>query len=66
MRARITIDVPDDFLEARAARHRADHGAPSFTGAELFASRLRDVADDELPLALWGWPAEITVEVDPG
>lgn len=58
----IVVAVPDEFLERRAAEINAEHpDAPPLTAANLLEQRLRDVATDELRLALFGWPVETTV-----
>lgn len=64
MKATFTVEVPDEFLEERARQFsdevEDDEGA---TAAEYFAGRVRDIAGDELPVAFFGWPVEVTVEV---
>ena len=71
MRAKIVIDVPDEWIAKRVAeingehRHEgADHDA--FNRVEDFlVARLTDVAEDELRMALWQWPIETSIEVEP-
>lgn len=60
MRISLHVEVPDEFLEKRARAFDAD--SPALTARGLFRGRMEDIAKDELPLALWGWPICITVE----
>lgn len=62
MRAVIVVTVPDDFLEQRAREAQQLLPADDWLGArEYFGERVAEVAKDELPLALFGWPADIVV-----
>jgi len=67
VRASLVVEIPDGWLEEHVARMWADYGddppaeGPK-TPAEYLRSRLEDIASDELPIALWGWPVEVTVE----
>lgn len=65
MKVALIIDVPDDFIEGRAAELSAELGE-TVTGREHLMARLSDIADDELPIALWGWPVTVTVEEHDG
>lgn len=72
MRARIILDVPDAYLAARVAEINDQHAVdgepfePPLDVRSYVLERLRSVAEDELGLALYGWPFEATVEiVDP-
>jgi hypothetical protein len=62
VRATFTVEVPDEFVEERARQFSAEveehEGA---TSREFFEGRCRDVADDELPVAFYGWPVNIGV-----
>lgn len=66
MKAIFTIDVPDEFVIERARQFsdevEADEGG---TALEYFEGRVRDVAGDEIPLAFYGWPIEVAVEILP-
>lgn len=65
MKATFTIEVSDEFMDERAAQFNADvEEHEGSTAAEYFAGRVREIADDELPLAFFGWPVEVTVEVE--
>lgn len=66
MKAVFTVEVPDEFLVERAAQFTAEveHDERE-TAAEYFEGRCRDVAGDELPVAFYGWPVEVTVELAP-
>lgn len=64
MKATFTVEVPDEFLKERAAQFSAEVEADEAeTAAQFFEGVARDVAGDELPLAFYGWPVEVTVEV---
>lgn len=73
MKARILIDVPDDFIAQRVAEivaDLADDGAEREWIARVQANpavflreRLEAVAEDELAIALWQWPIETSVEL---
>ena len=72
MRAAILIDVPDDWLANRIEEHWAEY-ARNPEDAEFFGEkpeprvflveRLEAVAEDELRIALWGWPISTSVEI---
>lgn len=59
MRALIVVDVPEAFMRQRAAEASAE--GETVTADEYFAGCLRDVVDDALPVALFGWPAGISI-----
>lgn len=93
MRAVVTIDVPDEFLQERVAEHEQSDwlddrcqrcnykiSAPTFvvgqrcprcgtaqteapTPQDYFRTRIEDIADDELQVALFGWPISTAVEI---
>lgn len=66
MKARLTVEVPNEFLEEVAQRMNED--APDetpHTALDLFTGRCQDVADDELRHAFYTWPIEVTVEIEP-
>ncbi len=68
MKATFTIEVPDEFVERRAqevGEHYSGVRELHESAAAYFAGRIRDVAEDELPLAFYGWPVEVTVELEP-
>jgi hypothetical protein len=64
MRAVFTVEVPDDFMAERAREydHDRDEAQPT-DPAEYFSERCREIADDDLPIAFFGWPVDVTVEV---
>jgi hypothetical protein len=62
VRATFTVTVDDAFLLERVRELVGDQGNP----ADYFAERARDVADDELPVAFYGWPVEVAVTVEAG
>lgn len=63
MRARILVEVPDDWLTEYVAQMNATFPEdPPDLPAGFLLARLRDVCSDELPLALYQWPATFTVE----
>lgn len=66
MKVTFTVEVPDEFLVERAAQFSDEvEEGEGATAAEYFEGRCRDVAEDELPTAFYGWPVEIRVEVAP-
>lgn len=67
MRAIFTVEVPDDFLARRAREYDNEAGecAVVTDPAEIFRIRAEEVAGDELPFAFFGWPAEVTIAVQP-
>lgn len=66
MKATFTVEVPDEFLQERAAQFSAEVEQHEEADArEYFEGRARDIAEDELPVAFYGWPVTITVELAP-
>lgn len=70
MKGVITVEVPDEFLAARADSLNAEaelENDPDRTNPALyFETCLRElVVDDSLPLALFSWPVEVSLEVVP-
>lgn len=64
MKALIEVEVSDEWMAQRVEESWAQHSGHwerKPTPAEYFLGRLQDVATDELPVALYGWPVEITV-----
>lgn len=66
MKATITIEVADDWLAQRVAEVNASYPhLPRSEPGDYMRDRIADFSEDELPLALWGWPIETTVDVEP-
>jgi hypothetical protein len=65
VRVLFAVDVPDDFLERRCREVDEDAGECDVVTApeEYLARHAKGIAEDELPIAFWGWPVSITVEV---
>lgn len=66
MKALFTVEVPDEFLEQRVREHAEEDpdGKPD-TPVELFRGRCQDVAADDLHVAFFSWPIEVSVVVEP-
>lgn len=60
MRAVLVLDVPDAFMQGRAADLSSELGE-QVTAEEHFAACVREVAEDALPLAFFGWPAGVSI-----
>lgn len=66
MKGVITVEVPDEAVAARVEemwRQFAGPGDEKPTPQDYFKERLEDVVDDELRIALLGWPMQTHVEV---
>lgn len=65
MKAVFIVDLDDEFLERRVRENAAENpdDRPD-TALELFAGRVGDVATDELLVAFYGWPVDVTVAIE--
>jgi hypothetical protein len=66
VRAVIVVDVPDEWIKERVDEVYSELGRGESTppARDYFRSRLEDIADDELRVALYGWPVSTRVEFD--